>query len=64
MRINTDGRGPAIEERLERLHAEITRHIGRLERNETKAYLKVYHLYYPEGTPDLYQEEYKPAWLE
>jgi hypothetical protein len=26
--------------------------------------LEVYHLYYPEGTPDLYQEEYKPAWLE
>ena len=52
VRINPDGRGPVIEERLERLRAEITRHIGRLERGENTSYLEVYHLYYPEGTPD------------
>ena len=63
VRINPDGKGPAIEERLERLHAEITRHIGRLERGENSSYLEVWHLYYPKGTPDFYEEEHKPEWM-
>jgi hypothetical protein len=61
-RVNPDGKGPPIEERLDR--AEITRHIGRLERGENKSYLEVYHLYYPNGTPDFYEEQHKPEWLE
>ena len=32
-------------------------------RGENKAYLEVHHLYYPEGTPDLYEEQCKPEWL-
>jgi len=52
VRFNPDGKGPPIEDRLEQLHAEMTRHIGRLERGENTSYLEVYHLYYPEGTPD------------
>ena len=64
IRINPDGKGPPLAERLERLHAEITRHIGRLERGENSAYLEVWHLYYPEGTPDYYEAALKPEWLE
>ena len=64
VRMNPDGKGPPIEERLERLHAEILRHIGRLERGENASYLEVHHLYYPKGTPDLYEKEHKPEWLE
>ncbi len=56
-----DDEGPPLEERLERLHSEITRHIGRLERGENTAYLEVWHLYYPKGTPDSYEEQYNPA---
>jgi hypothetical protein len=56
VRLNPDGYGPPIAERLDRLHAEITRHIGRLERGENMSWLEVYHLYYPEGTPDFYEE--------
>jgi len=56
IRINPDGKGPPLEERLERLHAEITRHIGRLERGENSSYLEVWHLYYPRGSPDFYDE--------
>jgi hypothetical protein len=56
VRFNPDGNGPALEERLERLHLEITGHIGRLERGENSAYLEVWHLYYPEGTEDYYEE--------
>jgi len=52
VRFNPDGHGPPLEERLERLHAEVTRHIGRLERGENTAYLEVWHLYYPAGTQD------------
>ena len=63
IRINPDDKGPAIEERLERLHAEITRHIGRLECGENNSYLEVWHLYYPKGTPDFYEEEHKPEWM-
>ena len=63
IRINPDGKGPPLEERLERLHAEITRHIGRLERGENSLYLEVWHLYYPEGTPDYYEEALAPAGL-
>jgi hypothetical protein len=48
--------GPPLEERLERLHSEITRHIGRLERGENTAYLEVWHLYYPAGQEDYYEE--------
>jgi hypothetical protein len=56
VRFNPDGKGPALEERLERLHLEVTRQIGRLERGENSAYLEVWHLYYPEGTEDYYEE--------
>ena len=61
VRFNPDGKGPPLEERLERLHSEITRHIGRLERGENTAYLEVWHLYYPKGTPDSYKEQCNPA---
>ena len=64
VRINPDGRGPKIEARLERLHEEISRHIGRLERGENTSYLEVWHLFYPEGTPDFYETLHKPEWLE
>jgi hypothetical protein len=64
VRINPDGKGPPIEARLERLRAEITKHIGRLERGENASYLEVYHLYYPEGTGDFYEKQDKPEWLE
>jgi hypothetical protein len=66
-KFNLDDRkdpGPALEERLQRLRAEVTRHIGRLERGENMAYLEVHHLYYPAGTPDLYETEHKPAWVD
>jgi hypothetical protein len=63
IRINPDGKGPPLAERLERLHAEITRHVGRLERGENSALLEVWHLYYPEGTPDYYEEAGAPAGL-
>ena len=63
VRFNPDGKGPPLEERLERLHAEMLRHIGRLERGENRAYLEVWHLYYPEGTPDYYEEAVAPAGL-
>jgi len=56
--------GPPLEERLERLHSEITRHIGRLERDENKSFLEVWHLYYPAGTPDFYDENTSPYWAE
>jgi len=56
IRINPDGKGPPLEERLERLHAEITRHIGRIERGENSSYLEVWHLYYPRGTEDYFEE--------
>jgi hypothetical protein len=49
--------------RLERLHAEILRHIGRLERGENSAFLEVWHLYYPEGTEDFYDETCVPEGL-
>jgi len=65
-KFNLDDRcdqGPPLAERLERLRAEVTRHIGRLERGENTAYLEVHHLYYPKGTPDLYEEQSKPEWL-
>jgi hypothetical protein len=39
---------------LERLQAEITRHLGRIEREENTELLEKYYLYYPEGTLDLY----------
>ena len=55
VRFNPNGRDPALEERLERLRAEVTRHIERLERGENTAYLEVHHLYYPKDTPDLYE---------
>jgi hypothetical protein len=41
-------------ERLERLQGEITRHLGRLEREENTELLEKHYLYYPEETPDLY----------
>jgi hypothetical protein len=63
IRINPDGKGPPLEERLERLHAEITRHIGRLERGENSAFLEVWHLYYPEGTEDYCGEAIAPEGL-
>jgi hypothetical protein len=63
IRFNPDGKGPPLEERLERLHAEITRHIGRLERGENSSYLEVWHLYYPEGTSDSYEEALAPDGL-
>lgn len=53
IRINPDGRGPPLEQRLERLRAEITTHIGRLERHENTSLLEVYYLYYPKGTTDV-----------
>jgi hypothetical protein len=65
-KFNLDDRydhGPPLAERLERLHAEITRHIGRLERGENNAYLEVWHLYYPEGTEDYCGEAIAPAGL-
>jgi hypothetical protein len=65
-KFNLDDRynhGPPLAERLERLHAEITRHVGRLERGENSAYLEVWHLYYPEGTRDYYEEAGAPAGL-
>jgi hypothetical protein len=63
IRFNPDDEGPPLEERLERLHAEMTLHIGRLERGENSAYLEVWHLYYPEGTSDFYDETCVPEWL-
>jgi hypothetical protein len=63
IRINPDGKGPPLAERLERLHAEITRHIGRLERGENSAFLEVWHLYYPEGTEDYCGEAIAPEGL-
>jgi hypothetical protein len=54
VRFNPDGRGPPIEERLERLCAEVMRHIGQLDRWDNTAYLEVWHLYYPEGMEDNY----------
>jgi hypothetical protein len=54
-KFNLDDRhdlGPPLAERLERLRAEVTRHIGLLERGENRAFLEVWHLYYPEGTED------------
>jgi hypothetical protein len=63
IRFNPDGVGPPLEERLERLHAEITRHIGRLERGENSAFLEVWHLYYPEGTEDYCGESIAPQGL-
>jgi len=59
-RFSPDDEGPPLEERLERLHAEITRHIGRLERGENNSLLEVWYLYYPEGTPDFYDENTSP----
>jgi hypothetical protein len=56
IRFNPDEEGPPLEERLERLHSEMTRHIGRLERGENSSYLEVWHLYYPKGTEDYYEE--------
>jgi hypothetical protein len=59
-KFNLDDRydhGPPLEERLQRLRAEVIRHIGRLERGENTSYLEVHHLYYPAGTPDYYEEE-------
>ena len=64
VRFNPNGDGPPLEERLERLRAAVTVHIGRLERGENSAYLEVWHLYYPEGTPDYYEAALKPEWLE
>jgi hypothetical protein len=58
--FNLDDRhdhGPPLAERLERLRAEVTRHIERLERGENTSYLEVHHLYYPAGTPDFYEED-------
>jgi predicted O-linked N-acetylglucosamine transferase (SPINDLY family) len=55
--------GPPLEERLQRLHAEVTRHIGRLERGENSAFLEVWHLYYPEGTEDYCGEAIAPEGL-
>jgi hypothetical protein len=46
-----DNLGPELEERLERLRAEIARHLGRIEREENTEPLEKYYLYYPE-TPD------------
>jgi hypothetical protein len=63
VRFNPDDEGPPLEERLERLHAEITLHMGRLERGENSAYLEVWHLYYPPGTGDNYEEALAPAGL-
>jgi hypothetical protein len=65
-KFNLDDRndpGPPLAERLERLRKQVLRHIERLERGDNKAYLEVHHLYYPEGTPDLYEEQCKPEWL-
>jgi hypothetical protein len=61
--LSRNDEGPPLEERLERLHAEMTRHIGRLERGENTAYLEVWHLYYPEGWPDFYDETCVPEGL-
>jgi hypothetical protein len=63
IRFNPDGKGPPLEERLERLRAEILRHIGRLERGENSAFLEVWHLYYPEGTEDYCGESIAPEGL-
>jgi hypothetical protein len=63
IRFNPDGKGPPLEDRLERLHAEILRHIGRLERGENSALLEVWHLYYPEGTEDYCGEAIAPEGL-
>jgi hypothetical protein len=63
IRFNPDGKGPPLEDRLERLHAEITRHIGRLERGENSALLEVWHLYYPKGTEDYCGEAIAPEGL-
>jgi hypothetical protein len=49
-----DNLGPKLNKRLERLQAEITRHLGRIEREENTELLEKYYLYYPEGTLDLY----------
>jgi len=60
VRFNPNGDGPLLEERLEHLRAAVMLHMRRLERGENTAYLEVHHLYYPEGTPDFYEEQFKP----
>jgi hypothetical protein len=65
-KFNLDDRydhGPPLAERLERLRAEVTRHIERLERGENSAFLEVWHLYYPEGTEDYCGEAIAPEGL-
>ncbi len=65
-KFNLDDRydhGPPLAERLERLRAEVTRHIGRLERGENSALLEVWHLYYPEGTEDYCGDAIAPEGL-
>jgi hypothetical protein len=61
--LSRNDEGPPLEERLERLRAEVTRHIGRLERGENSALLEVWHLYYPEGTEDYCGESIAPEGL-
>jgi hypothetical protein len=63
VRFNPDDEGPPLEERLERLRAEVLRHIGWLERGENSAFLEVWHLYYPEGTEDYCGEAIAPEGL-
>jgi hypothetical protein len=64
IRINPDGKGPPIEKRLEKLGTAIEVHLKRIEAGENTTMLEVWHLYYPAGTPDYYDESVVPGWLE
>ncbi len=64
LRINPDGKGPPIEKRLEQLGTAIEVHLKRIEAGENITMLEVWHLYYPPGTPDYYDESAVPGWLE
>ena len=64
VRISPDGKGPPIEKRLEHLGTAIDVHLKRIEAGENTTMLEVWHLYYPAGTPDYYDESVVPGWLE
>jgi hypothetical protein len=64
IRINPDGKGPPIEKRLEKLGTAIEVHLKRIEAEENTSILEVWHLYYPPGTPNYYDESVVPGWLE
>jgi len=64
VRFDPDDEGPPMEERLERLQrGDHAAHRAAGAGREQRGYLEVWHLYYPEGTPDYYEEAGAPAGL-